>query len=81
MGVIHEWGGEPAALHALVYSVLKLRPDLCWLTHPSLADPIRSALGPSAMLMDGSLALFKPLSPSIAPGDLDDAWFWGLDSL
>jgi predicted N-acetyltransferase YhbS len=81
-GVIHEWGGEAPALHALVHATLKSRPDLCWLTHPSIEDPIRQALGASSSpLLDGNLALFKPLSSSVAPRDLDDAWFWGLDSL
>ncbi len=79
-GVIHEWGGEKNALHCLLWTVLQSRPNLMWLTHPSLRDPIMSIL-PDGRAIDGTLALFKSLNPQITAADLDTAWFWGLDSL
>lgn len=78
-GIVHEWGGEPLALHCLLWTVLQNRPGLLWLTHPQLRDPIRPLL--VADPMPGTLGLFKSLSPAVKASDLDCAWFWGLDSL
>jgi predicted N-acetyltransferase YhbS len=77
--VVHEWGGEPEALHTLLWTVLQNRNELLWLTHPSLTDPIRPLLGDP--LVEEALALFKPVGPGATPGRLADVWFWGLDSL
>lgn len=79
-GIVHEWGGNREALHCLVWTVLQSRPELLWLTHPALQDTIRPLL-PQPPLVDSHLALFKPLTPALSASDLDDAWFWGLDSL
>ena len=51
-----------------------------WLTHPDLNDPILPLLG-ELRGSEGPLALFKPLVPELKAADLDQAWFWGLDSL
>jgi predicted N-acetyltransferase YhbS len=79
-GIIHEWGGEAKALHCLLWTILQNRPSLMWLTHPDLNDPILPLL-PEVRGTEGTLALFKSLSPAVLPEDLDQAWFWGLDSL
>ncbi|MBI3557910.1 MAG: GNAT family N-acetyltransferase [Deltaproteobacteria bacterium] len=79
-GIIHEWGGDKNALHCLLWTVLQSRPNLMWLTHPNLRDPILSIL-PDGRAIDGTLALFKSLNPQVTATDLDTAWFWGLDSL
>ncbi|MBI2605667.1 MAG: GNAT family N-acetyltransferase [Deltaproteobacteria bacterium] len=79
--IIHEWGGEARALHALVLAALENNPALLWLTCPALEDPIRALLprGESPVL-EGQLALVKPLR-TLPAGAFDSFWFWGLDSL
>ncbi|MEW6055443.1 MAG: GNAT family N-acetyltransferase [Bdellovibrionota bacterium] len=79
-GIIHEWGGDPQALHCLVTVALKNRPSLLWLTHPKSNDWIRSQLPSSALVHSGHLALLKPFS-EISEKTLEQLWFWGLDSL
>ena len=79
-GIIHEWGGDKSALHCLLWTVLQSRPNLMWLTHPALRDPIMAIL-PDGRAIDGTLALFKSLNPQVTAADLDNTWFWGLDSL
>jgi hypothetical protein len=78
-GIVHEWGGEADALLSLVWTVLRNRPNLMWLTHPRMPDPISPLLGEP--LVDGSLALLKSFGSSTTAEELADAWFWGLDSL
>lgn len=79
--IVHEWGGRPDVLHALLWTVRKINPDLMWLTHPALVDPIRPLLpADEAPLVEGNLALAK-LFKSVDPAVLDAMWFWGLDSL
>lgn len=79
--IVHEWGGEAEALHRLLWTVLQSRPRLMWLTHPALVDPIAKRFLTEGPLVDGTLALFKPLGSGIAFSELEQAWFWGLDSL
>ncbi len=79
--IIHEWGGDGAVLHAMAWSVQKLQPEVMWMTHPALVDPIRAQLPADEVpLIRGPLALFKGFKP-IDPAILDTMWFWGLDSL
>jgi len=80
--IVHEWGGKPPALLALIKAALKEQPQLFWLTHPKLPDPARYVLATQFKpLSEGPLALFKPLKTWISPQLLDDLWVWGLDSL
>lgn len=79
-GIIHEWGGEKNALHSLLWTVLQSRKNLMWLSNPFLDDPILELL-PQAKGSETPLALFKPISTSLAAQDFEQAWFWGLDSL
>ncbi len=79
--VIHEWGGSAECLHALVSEVLKIHPNLMWLTHPDLNDPIRKKLPtdekPVLKSHLGLMRMFRKVEPSV----LEHLWFWGLDSL
>lgn len=79
--VIHEWGGEADFLHALVSEVLRTHPNLMWLTHPDLNDPIRKKLPtdekPILKSHLGLMRLFHKIEPAI----IERLWFWGLDSL
>lgn len=80
-GIIHEWGGDPVALHALLYSLLRVQPGLQLLAHPRFAQTISRLLPPTFNSVTGPLALFKPLKPEISAKLLENVWFWGLDSL
>lgn len=79
-GIIHEWGGEAEALRSLTWIVLHNRPNLMWLTHPELNDPIRSLLT-TPPVSQGTLGLVKILKPGLSKKAFDQTWFWGLDSL
>jgi predicted N-acetyltransferase YhbS len=79
-GIVHEWGGTPQALHCLLWVVLQNRPNLMWLTHPALEDPIRAAL-PTEPLSQSTLAFAKILNRSMSYESFENIWFWGLDSL
>lgn len=79
-GIIHEWGGDPQALHSLLWVVLHNRPNLLWLTHPSLNDSIRARLDDTPVVQ-GHMALMKPLRPGLSARAFELLWFWGLDSL
>lgn len=92
VNVIHEWGGDRVALYQLVAALVKRWPDLVWMTHPRLHDPVGD-LAAAPQRRDGleglpttHLALckqFKPLSAD-AQTELNEKleylWFWGLDS-
>lgn len=79
--IIHEWGGDARALHALTLAALEKNPALLWLTCPALEDPIRALLPPGEEpVLEGRLALVKPLL-DLPAGALESFWFWGLDSL
>lgn len=85
-GVIHEWGGSAAGLLAMLQALLPHAPELLWLTHPRLEDPVRELISSKGLaLAPQPLALFKPLGGVDIPPALDDiidlCWFWGLDSV
>ncbi len=82
VGVVHEWGGEPHALYSLLWVVLQNRPNLAWLTHPLLKDPIAELLPSKDSLGEfcSPLAWFKFLDQDLE-AHADEIWFWGLDSL
>lgn len=79
-GIIHEWGGEAKALTSLLWVVLHNRPNLLWLTHPNLNDPIRAQLDDTPVVQS-HMALTKLLKPGLSIKPFEDLWFWGLDSL
>jgi GNAT superfamily N-acetyltransferase len=72
--IVHEWGGEPVALTAVLTKIAREYPQAELLASASSRVP--DALGLSGA-NEEALCLWRPLSSSIP--DSRNLWFWGLD--
>jgi GNAT superfamily N-acetyltransferase len=79
-GIVHEWGGSPQKLKALL-GFLKARfPEATLLGHPRILRA--SGLLPAQSPAPQGLGLIRILDPrKFAPELLRDAWVWGLDAV
>jgi hypothetical protein len=77
-GFVHEWGGSPAELRALLHQIRQERPE-AWLLGPSDTQARLGLRELPQSWVEESLALCQSLDPMVEPL-LNSLWIWGLDA-
>ena len=77
-GFVHEWGGSPAELRALLHQIRHERPE-AWLLGPSDTQARLGLRELPQSWVEESLALCQSLDPMVEPL-LNSLWIWGLDA-